>query len=111
MGGDEAGGIALGQGFDGLWFCQHAGLPGEECIDPAAKARPIALGQVEVAAEIEQGDLADLLAGAFGGDETEGEIGFVGRFIPGCGFTDEHARKVGVAAGGVKGILYYYGTT
>jgi hypothetical protein len=36
------------------------------------------LGQVEMAAEIEQGDLADLLAGAFGSDETVGEIGFVG---------------------------------
>src|ERR1019366_215623 len=53
---DEAGGIALGQGFDGLGFGEHAGLSGEQGLDPGAQARPIALGQVELAAEIEQGD-------------------------------------------------------
>jgi hypothetical protein len=41
VGGDEAGGVALGQGFDRLWFCEHAALPGEECIDPAAQVRPV----------------------------------------------------------------------
>src|ERR1019366_7655133 len=50
----------LGQGFDGLGFGEHAGLSAEQGLDPGAQARPIALGQVELAAEIEQGDLADL---------------------------------------------------
>jgi hypothetical protein len=77
MGGDEAGGVALGQDLDGFGFGEHAGLSGKQGIDPGAQPRPVVLRQVELAAEVEQGDLADLLAGAFGGDEAEGEIGFV----------------------------------
>ena len=73
MGDDEAGGIALGQDFDGIGFCEHAGLSGEQCVDPGAQARPVVPGQVELAAEVEQGDLTNLLAGALGGDEAEGE--------------------------------------
>jgi hypothetical protein len=57
-----------------------------------------------MAAEIEQGDLTDLLGGAFGGDQTEREIRFVGRFIPRCDFTDEHAPNVGVAPSEAKGL-------
>ena len=106
-----AGGIALGQGFDGLGFSQHAALSGEQGLDPDAQARPIALGQVKLAAEIEEGDLADLFAGTLGGDETKGEVGFAGGFIPGRGFADEHGGKVGVAAGKLNGftnILWHY---
>src|ERR1019366_6030797 len=108
---DEAGGMALGQGFDGLGFGEHAGLSAEQGLDPGAQARPIALGQVELAAEIEQGDLADLFAGTFGGDETEREVGFVGGFIPGRGFADEHDGEMGLAARAVKRhriILWHY---
>jgi hypothetical protein len=64
----------LGQGFDRLGFSQHAALSGEQRLDPRAQAWPLALRQIERAGEIEQGDLADLFAGAFGGDETEGEV-------------------------------------
>jgi hypothetical protein len=32
--------------------------------------------QVEMAAEVEEGNLSDLIAGALGGDETEREIRF-----------------------------------
>lgn len=110
-GDDEASGVALGQGFDGLGFGKHAGLSGEQGLDPGAQARPIAPRQNELAAQIEQGDLADLFAGAFGGDETEGDVGFVGGFIPGRGFADEHGGKVGLAAGAINGfitILWHY---
>ena len=86
MGDDEAGGVALGQDFDGIGFCEHAGLSGEQCVDPGAQARPVVPGQVELAAEIEQGDLTDLLAGAFGGDQPEGEVGFASQFISGLLF-------------------------
>jgi hypothetical protein len=65
----------LGQGLDGGGFREHAGLSGEQCVDPRAQPRPVVLRQVELAAEVEQGDLADLLAGALGGDEAEGEVG------------------------------------
>ena len=44
------------------------------CVDPGAQARPVVLREVELVAGIEQGDLADPLAGAFAGDQPEGEI-------------------------------------
>ena len=108
---DEAGGVALGQGFDGARFGKHAGLSGEQCVDPGAQPRPVALGQVELAAEVEQGDLADLLAGAFGGDQTEGAVGFVARFMPGCSFADEHTGQDGSGDGWRQDgsvILWHY---
>jgi hypothetical protein len=71
---DQAGGVALGQGFDGIRFGEDGTLPREQRIDAGAQARPVPLGQVEMAAKVEQGDLADLLAAAFGNDETVGEI-------------------------------------
>jgi hypothetical protein len=49
-------------------------LPAEQCVDTGAQARPVGLRQLEMAAEVEQSDLADLIAGALGGDETEREI-------------------------------------
>jgi hypothetical protein len=49
--------------------------------------------------EIEQGDLADLLAGAFGGDETIGKIGILGGFVPGCGLANEHDPRVALGLG------------
>jgi len=108
---DEARGVTLRQGFDGLGFREYAALSVEQGFDPGAQARPVALRQVELAAQIEQGDLADLLAGAFGGDEAEREVGFVGGFIPRRGFADEHGGEVGLAARVVKGIyiiLWHY---
>ena len=99
------------QGFDGLGFREHAGLPGEKGLDAGAQARPIALGEIELAAEVEQGDLADLFAGAFGDDETEREVGFAIGFIPGRGFADEHGWELGGAAGAVNRpliILWHY---
>ena len=73
MGRDEAGGEALRKGFDGFRFRKHVWLPGEQRLDPGAQARPVRLRQVEMAAEVEQGDLADLIACALGGYEPEGE--------------------------------------
>src|SRR3954451_25446032 len=108
---DEARGVTLRQGFDGLGFREYAALSVEQGFDPGAQARPVALRQVELAAQIEQGDLADLLAGAFGSDEAEREVGFVGGFIPRRGFPDEYGGEVGLAARVVKGIyiiLWHY---
>ena len=79
----------MGQRFHGAGDGEHDALPGEDCVDARAEAWPFGLWQVEVAAEIEAGDLADLLSRAFGGDEVECEIGFGGGFIPGLGFTNE----------------------
>jgi len=102
---DEAGGEALRESFDGFRFGEDVGLPGEQGLDPSAQARPVGLRQVEMAAEVEQGDLADLIAGALGGDETEREIGFVGGFLPGCGFSDEHGAEGERGGAWRKGVL------
>ena len=60
--------------FDRFRFRKQARLAGEQGVDPGAQARPVGLRQVEMAAKVEEGDLADLIAGALGGDETEREI-------------------------------------
>jgi hypothetical protein len=74
LGRDQAGGEALREDFDRFRFRQQAGLPGEQRVDPVAQARPVGPRQVEMAAEVEESDLADLIAGALGRDETEREI-------------------------------------
>jgi hypothetical protein len=99
--GDQAGGIALRQGLDGLGLGEQVGLAGlasEQGVDAGTQARPVGLRQVEMAAEIEQGDLTHLLANALGGDQAMGEVRFVSGFVPGCCPADEHAARVGRTA-------------
>ena len=68
-------------------------------------------GRFEMPAEVEQGELADLLAGAFGGNEAIGEIGFAGGFVSGRGLADEHRPRV-VSGGSIRQwvakILWHY---
>ena len=52
--------------------------------------------------------LVDLLADAFGGDETIGEIGILGRFVSGCGLADEHDLRVAWGWGDPQGPVEYY---
>ena len=61
---DEAGGVTLCQGFDGpdSGSIFRRSRRDEKGLD-VVQARPIALGEIELAAEVEQGDLADLFAG------------------------------------------------
>jgi hypothetical protein len=78
---------------------------------PASKASilaqrlPVALWQVELAAKVEQGDLADLLTDALGGDEAIGEVCFVIGLIPGFCFADKHCRDMRLVPRGIKGSL------
>ncbi len=74
MGSDEAGGEALSENLNGFRLRQQAGLAGEQRVDTGTQAWPVGLRQIEMPAEVEQADLADLAAGALGGDETEGEV-------------------------------------
>ena len=83
MVGGQAGGVALPQGLDGFGFGEQSRLCGQHRLDAGTQTRPVRLRQVEMAAEVEQGDLADLLAGPQRGDEAVGEIGLVGRLVPG----------------------------
>ena len=91
--------LALCQGFDGLGFREHAGLPGGKGLRCGCTGAANRFGEIELAAEVEQGDLADLFAGAFGDDETEREVGFAIGFIPGRGFADEHGWELGGGGG------------
>jgi hypothetical protein len=74
LGRDKAGGEALREDFDRFRFRQQAGPAGEQGVDAGAQPRPVGLRQVKMAAEVEESDLTDLIAGAFGDDETEREI-------------------------------------
>ena len=64
----------MSKSFDGFRFSKHVRLPGEQSVDPGAQARPVRLRQIEMAAKVEKGDLAHLIAGALRGDEPEREI-------------------------------------
>ncbi len=90
MVGRQAGGVALGQGLDGFGLGEQAGLGGQQSLDASTQTRPVGLRKVEMAAEVEQGHLADPLASSDGGDETVAEIRLAGRLVPGFGATDEH---------------------
>jgi hypothetical protein len=64
----------LRQCLDGLGFGEQADLATEQSVDTGAQARPVGLRQVETTAEVEQGDLAHLLARALGSDQAVGGI-------------------------------------
>jgi len=53
----------LSQDLDGFDFGEQAGLCGQQRLDAGAQLWPVRLWQVEMAAEVEQGDLTHLLAG------------------------------------------------
>ena len=73
-GADQAGGVSLRRRFDGIGGGEHDALAIEDGVDAGTKAWPLGPIEIEVTAEVEQGDLTDLLAGAFGGDEAEGKV-------------------------------------
>lgn len=111
LGRNETGGISLSQGLDDLGFCEHTDLSGKQGVYPGAQGLPVALWQVELAAKVEQGDLADLLTDALGGDEAVGEVCFVIGLIPGFCFADKNCRDMRLVPRGVKGssiILWHY---
>jgi hypothetical protein len=85
-------------------------LCAQQRLDAGTQTWPVRLRQVEVAAEVEQDHLADLFAGALGGDEAVGEIGLAGRLVPGSGATDEHAPEV-ASGDSVEGLIEDYVTT
>ena len=89
----------MGQDLDGFGLGEQAGLCGQQRLDAGTQTRPVRPRQVEMTAEVEQGHLADLLAGTEGGDEAVGEIGLAGRFVPGVGATDEHPPEAGPGGG------------
>ena len=71
----------------------------QQRLNAGTQTWPVRLRQVEVAAEIEQSELADLLASALGSDEAMGEISLAGHLVSGSGAADEHAAQAGPDGG------------
>ena len=84
----------LGFFLDGFIGDKEGGFAVEDLIDAGAELRPELAGDVEMAAEIEDGVLGDLFAEAFGLDEPVGEIGLAGGGGVGPGLADEHGQLI-----------------
>ena len=84
--GDQLCGYPLRFVFDGGRAIGHQGrLAGQDVVDAGAQQRPLCLGNVEVASEIEQGALADGVVDALGVDEAMREVGLSVFGPPGLG--------------------------
>ena len=80
LGGAEQVGIGLEEG----------GLAGADGLDQIAEGGPECGGHREVSAEVEQGDLADGVAGADAADQAAGGVGFGAVAGAGLDAADEH---------------------
>ena len=86
-------------------------LSGQQGLDTIHQGRPLLLGNREMAAKVEQGALAHLVAFAPGLDQSMTEIGFGIGFLS-CGHaSDIHERMMGGARPNVKTLKSLYGTT
>ena len=93
--GDQLCGYALRFAFDGGRAIGHQGrLAGQDVVATGADQRPLRLGNVEVASEIEQGALADGVADALGVDEAMREVGLSVGGPPGLGAANEHTPTI-----------------
>ena len=82
--GRSGGGIALGRRSGASYQASRPGCAANNASMRCRQTRPVRPRQVEMTAEVDQGLLADLIAGTEGGgDEAVGEIGLAGRFVPG----------------------------
>ena len=81
---------------------------GEDFVDAPAKRPPIALRDIEVPSQVEQGALPDLVADALGAHEAEGEVPAVGA---GTGASDEHDPKMAGRGAAHKASNAFFGTT
>ena len=108
--GEQLGGDALGVRFKrrGAIRWQWE-LTGEEFVDAPAQDGPIALGDLEVPSQIEQGALSHLRAEALGAHEAEGEV--VLAAAAGTGASDKHGRTIAGVAVWCNTMNIFYGTT
>ena len=73
---------------------QHRALAVQQLIYAPRQRRPMRLGQIEVAAQVEQGGLLDGAANALTVHQAVGDIGLARDAIAGLGAANEHARDV-----------------
>ena len=79
-------------------------LAAENLLDAPAQHRPVALGGIEMASQIEQGALTHFVAEAFGAHEAMGEIGLAGGGGAGLCAADEHGPE---GNGGRRVVQYH----
>ena len=79
--------------------------------DAGAQQRPVCLGNVEVAPEVEQGALAHGAAEAFGVHEAMREVGLTRIGPAGLGAPNEHGATIARPTCTAQGVRYDYGTT
>ena len=93
--GDQLRGYPLRFVFDGGRAIGHQRcLAGQDVVDAGAQQRPLCLGDVEVAPEIEQGALTDGIFDALGVDQAMREVGLSVLGPPGLGAPNEHAPTI-----------------
>ena len=80
-------------------------LAGQRVGDAGAQQRPLWLGNVEVAPEVEQGALAHGVAEAFGVDQPMGEVGLAVAGASGLGAPNEHGATIAWRTCVAQGIL------
>ena len=102
--GEQLGGDVLGVRFERRRAIgRQLQLAAEDLLDAPAQRRPVALGGIEMASQIEQGALTHFVADAFGAHEAVGEIGLAGGGGTGLGAPDEH----GTQGSGRRGVAQY----
>lgn len=96
----------LGQGR-----IQHRTLPVDQFVDAPGQGGPMRLGQIEVAAQVEQGGLLDGVAHSGAVHQAVGHIGLARDAIAGLGAANEHAgdvaRKTERRAVRIKSLWHY----
>lgn len=105
--------IALRQGLArlGQRRIEQGVLTAQQLIDAPGKRRPLLLGQIEVAAQVEQRGLLDGTADPRSLNEPVGPVGLAVSAIAGLGTPDEHPSMLHEMAVGGSFVTNYYGTT
>ena len=75
------------------------------------QSRPLLLGQIEVAAQVEKGGLLDAGTDPGGLDQAVGRVGLAGGAIAGLSAPDEHFMMLHEMSARGASVTKYYGTT
>ena len=104
MSGEQLGGDVLGVRFERRRAIgRQLQLAAEDIVDASAQRWPLALVDIEVPSQIEQGTLSHFVADAFGAHEAVCEVGLAGGGGAGLGAPDEH----GTQGSGRRGVAQY----
>ena len=111
--GHQLGGDALRMVLDpGRTVHWHQGvLVAQPRFDAGTQQRPVRLIHIEMAPQVEQGDLPDFAVDPFGLDQPMGVVAFAGGGVAGLGASNEHSWHATAMASRrqeVSAILWHY---